>query len=219
MNRLKPVIPPISLNGKKKIKFEIEEDISVQKVLNRGLGAGGANTNLNGKAFEQLLSQEERLLQKGYTRNVMNTTKFGYYLSQHYSDRTVYFFQQSGLGTYLKNKCNITINRYPDESFIVEYGSGIKKLHIIEMKHQNVSGSVDIKLWAAPTLKREYQFIVGEQFQVEYALSVSEFLEKKFDTDNNYKILYHHLFKEDGIQVFFANHDSYSTEVERWIGM
>ena len=211
MNRLRPVIPPL----KKRPVFEIEPDEIL--TINRGTGAGGANTNKYGKAFEKQLSQEERLLQKGFQKVIMNTTKFGYYLKHSSLQRDIYFFQQSGLSSYLKLQYNITINRYPDEAYLICNEDGTTKLKIIEMKHQNVSGSVDIKLWAAPTLKREYQFIVGDKMKVEYALSVSEFLEKKFLNDSNFKILYHHLFKEDDIRVFFANHSTYAEEVNKWI--
>ena len=52
-------------------------------IINKGTGAGGANTNINGKGFEQNTENEERLIsQKGFIRkNIPNKNgKYNYYL-------------------------------------------------------------------------------------------------------------------------------------------
>jgi hypothetical protein len=48
---------------------------------NKGTGAGGANTNKNGKKFEENTSNRERLLEMGFIENV----------TQKYNQRFVYF--------------------------------------------------------------------------------------------------------------------------------
>ena len=39
------------------------------KVINKGTGAGGATTNVNGKRFEDNTNNYLRLLENGYTKN------------------------------------------------------------------------------------------------------------------------------------------------------
>lgn len=115
-------------------------------IANKGTNAGGANTNLYGKSFE---------------------------------DKTIVFVLQSGLKTYMKNKYGITIFRCPDEAYIIEYTSGRKVIKILEKKKQRVEGSVETKLWAGPSLKREYELVCEGNFEVYYGFCVSDFLKKK----------------------------------------
>ena len=37
--------------------------------MNKGTGAGGANTNYYGKKFEEKTNNQQRLLETGYTKN------------------------------------------------------------------------------------------------------------------------------------------------------
>jgi len=41
------------------------------KVINRGTGAGGANTNKNGKKFEAKTCCEKYLLDRGFTKKIL----------------------------------------------------------------------------------------------------------------------------------------------------
>ena len=38
-------------------------------IINKGTGAGGANTNYYGKKFEEKTNNQQRLLEMGYTKN------------------------------------------------------------------------------------------------------------------------------------------------------
>lgn len=40
-----------------------------QVIINKGTGAGGANTNFYGKKFEDKTNNQERLLEIGYNKN------------------------------------------------------------------------------------------------------------------------------------------------------
>ena len=51
-----------------------------QSSVNKGTGAGGAKTNVVGKSFEQLTSNEPRLIAEGFIRTNMTKGKYGYYL-------------------------------------------------------------------------------------------------------------------------------------------
>ena len=53
----------------------------VKKVINRGTGAGGKNTNVKGKAFEKTTDCEVILLSDGYEKKIIKkTSKTAYYL-------------------------------------------------------------------------------------------------------------------------------------------
>lgn len=151
-------------------------------IINRGTGAGGANTNYYGKRFEEKTNNQQRLLEMGYTKKsfTKKTKKaYDYYLSKTFEDKTIVFVLQNGLQMYMKNKYNIDLFRCPDEAYIIEYTSGRKVIKILEKKEQNVEGSVETKLWSGPSLKREYELVLGAEFEVFYGFCVSEFLKNK----------------------------------------
>lgn len=149
---------------------------------NKGTGAGGANTNYYGKNFEEKTNNETRLLGVGYVKNSFTKKSkkaYDYYLSKTFDDKTIVFVLQNGLKVYIKNKYNIDLFRCPDEAYIIEYNSGKKVIKILEKKEQRVEGSVETKLWSGPSLKREYELVLGSDFEVYYCFCVSEFLKKK----------------------------------------
>ena len=160
---------------------KIEDNINKEK--NRGTGAGGSNTNYYGKKFEDETNNYFRLLENGYERNILvkNPKKIShYYLLKFFEDKKIIFVLQNGLKIYMKKYYNIDLFRCPDEAYIIEYFSGKKILKILEKKEQNVEGSVETKLWSCPSLKREYEICVNFNFEISYALSVSNFLKIKF---------------------------------------
>ena len=111
-----------------------------------------------------------------------NKTKYEYgnYLLKILSDKKIIFLTQNGLKIYMKEFYNIDLFRYPDEAYLIEYNNGKKIIKILEIKEQNVEGSVETKLWSAPALKREYELVLGEDFEVQYAFAVNKFLQDKF---------------------------------------
>jgi hypothetical protein len=78
----------------------------------------------------------------------------------------------------MKNKYNIDLFRCSDEAYIIKYENGRKVIKILEKKNQNVEGSVETKLWAGPSLKREYELVLGEGFEVFYGFCVNNFFQK-----------------------------------------
>ena len=186
-----------------------------QIIINKGTGAGGANTNLYGKKFEDKTNNQERLVEIGYVKNSYAKKQKkanDYYLSKTFEDKTVVFVLQNGLKTYMKYKYNIDMFRCPDEAYIIEYASGRKIIKILEKKEQNVEGSVETKLWSGPSLKREYELVLDGKFEVYYGFCVSEFLKKKLiSNDNKYTI-----FKENNIDVLFGDDDNYFETIDTW---
>lgn len=195
---------------------------NISKKTNKGKGAGGANTNYYGKKFEEKINNQSRLLEQGYQTNSYTKQKQkkkvnNYCLSKIFEDKTVVFALQSGFKTYMKEKYNIEMFRCPDEAYIIEYTNGKKVIKIIEKKHQNVDGSVETKLWACPSLKREYQLVLGDDFEVDYCVCVSKFLEKKMNSaEKKYSIL-NRILGENNISVLFGDNENYFETLDKWL--
>ena len=184
-------------------------------IINKGKGAGGANTTFYGKKFEDKTNNQERLIEMGYVKHLKNGY---YYLEKTFEDKTVVFVLQDGLKKYLKNKYNIEIFRRPDEAYIIEYTNGEKVIRILEKKEQNKEGSVETKLWAGIGLKREYELVLGDEFKVVYGFCVSKFLQKKFvSSDKKFEIL-NQILRENNIDVLFGDDENYFATLDKWIG-
>lgn len=178
---------------------------------NKGTGAGGANTNFTGKKFEDKTNNESVLLLDGYVKK-------DYYLYKTFDDKTITYVSQRGLKKYMMKKYNIDIFRNPDEAYIIEYKNGKKVLKILEKKNQNGEGSVETKLWAGPSLKREYEYILGNNFEVQYSYSVNDFLKQCLLSNKaKYEILINVILKEKDICVFFGDDADYFVLLNKWI--
>jgi len=181
--------------------------------------AGGANTNLYGKAFEAKTDNYARLIESGYKTNNFSkkSKKNADYLSNNMEDKTIIFTSQNGLKLYMKNKYDIELFRNPDEAYIIEYNTGKKIIKILEKKSQNVEGSAETKLWSSPSLKREYELVLGNQFEVQYGLCVSDFFKKKLtSTEKKYTIL-NTILKENNIPLLFGSDKDYFKNLDEWI--
>jgi len=191
---------------------------SIQKVTNRGTGAGGKNTNLHGKAFETMTCNQKRLLSQGYERSSFIEPKKAsdFYFIKTFEDKTIVFVVQQRLKVYMKMKYDIDMIRNPDEAYIVEYKDGRKVLKILEKKEQHVSGSVEDKLWAFLGFKKEYEYVC-KGFEIHYAGTVSEFLKNKFMTTTKFKILMDVILKEESIPIFFGSEKNYFDLLDEWI--
>lgn len=189
-----------------------------KKILpaNKGTGAGGAKTTLFGKDFEKITCIEDDLISIGFKKKVMNNTKHGYYLKKKINDMTVTYLTQSGMKTYFKSKYNIELYRNPDEAYIVEYDDKIF-VKIIEKKEQRCAGSVETKLWASPSLKREYEIVLGDDFIVEYALVVNKYFTKKFESTEQKYINLKQILDEADIEVFHKTKKNYCKKLLKWI--
>lgn len=212
---------------------ELNDAKKYTPTINKGSGAGGANTNLYGKAFEIKTNNEVRLLDTGYVKvNYVTPTekekedigakqakqaKPDYYLSKTFEDKTIVFVLQNGLKTYMKYKYNIDIFRLPDEAYIIEYASGRKVIKVLEKKAQNVEGSVETKLWSGPSLKREYELVIGGDFEVVYGFCVSAFLKNKLVSDDKKYTILNTIFLENNIGVLFGDDGNYFETIDSWL--
>jgi hypothetical protein len=200
-------------------ELKTTEETTQPLIINNGTGAGGANTNYYGKKFEEKTNNKQRLLEMGYTKNSFTkTAKKSYdYLSKTFEDKTIVFVLQNGLKLYMKNKYNIDLFRCPDEAYIIEYTSGRKVIKILEKKEQNVNGSVETKLWSGPSLKREYELVIGAGFEIFYGFCVNDFLKNKLiSNDKKYTIL-NTIFNENNIAVLFGDDENYFETFDNWL--
>jgi hypothetical protein len=189
----------------------------MSEIVNKGTGAGGANTNYYGKKFEEKTNNEKRFLDNGYEKIILNKkSKNGYYLTKTFEDKTIIFVSQSGLKEYIKNKYSIDLFRCPDEAFIIEYNSGKKVIKILEKKEQNVEGSVDTKLLAGPIFKEEYIEALEYNFEVEYAFCVSKFLQNKIISNEKKYIIFNKLMKNHNIPILFGDDENYFETFDAW---
>jgi len=191
--------------------------------LNKGAGAGGAKTNYFGKIFETKTNNFKRLIEIGYIKNDF-MKKYSYLekkiLSPEENKKSVVFVLQSGLKKYMKYKYNIELFRWPDEAYIIEHEhtlNGKKIVKILEKKEQNVEGSVETKLWSGPSLKREYELILGDGFEVHYGFCVSAFLKKKLESNIPKYLILNQILRENNIEVLFGDDDNYFEKLDDWI--
>ena len=203
-------------------KLNTTEENRQVTINNKGTGAGGANTNYYGKKFEEKTNNEQRLLEIGYIKYSFTQKPkkaYDYYLSKTFETKTIVFVLQNGLKMYMKNKYNIDMFRCPDEAYIIEYTSGRKVIKILEKKEQNVEGSVETKLWSGPSLKREYQLVLGPEFEVFYGFCVSEFLKQKLISDEKKYTTLNTIFNENNIVVLFGDDENYFETFDNWFNI
>jgi len=196
-----------------------KKEVEIEKIINKGTGAGGSKTNYYGKNFEEKTNNHQRLLNEGYMKHSFTKKPkkiYDYYLSKTFEDKKIVFVLQHGLKNYMKNKYNKQLFRCPDEAYIIEYETGKIVIKILEKKEQNVDGSVETKLWSGPSLKREYELVLGNDFEVHYGFCVSEFLKKKLiSNEEKYKIL-NKIFNENNISVLFGDDENYFETFDTW---
>ena len=196
-------------------------EILIDETANKGTGAGGSNTNRYGKKFEEKTNNEQRLLEMGYTKNSFTKKPkkvHDYYLSKTFEDKTIVFVLQNGLKVYMKKKYNIDLFRCPDEAYIIEYATGRIEIKILEKKEQRVEGSVETKLWSGPSLKREYELVLGSNFKVDYSFCLSEFLKNKLVSNEKKYTVLKTIFEENNITVLFGDDENYFETLDTWVG-
>lgn len=188
-------------------------------VQNRGTGAGGANTNVNGKAFEEKTNNEPRLLQAGFVKKGIpgKKGKNAYYLEKVDDGKTIIYMSQAGLDNYFMHFHKKEVFRNPDEAYLITK-NGVSTLKILEKKNQTTSGSVEDKLRLGSYFKNvEYPGMIGEGFRVEYAFCLSNFLKESYIADTvKSKILREDNIK-NSIPVFFGEDADYFTKLDAWL--
>ena len=204
-----------------------DSDTDSSQIINRGTGAGGANTNATGKEFEKATDNSMFLLEQGFEKlDIVDKTcksktkpKYICGMSKKYESKEIFFVCQQAFKQFMKQKYNIEVCRFPDEAYVIEYPDGKKCLKVIEMKNQNREGSVIDKLLCGPSYKREYELSLDDTWDVDYSLCVSSFLQKQLSSKKKKFRLWNQIFKENDIQIFFGNEKNYINKINKWIGI
>lgn len=189
-------------------------------VVNRGTGAGGATTNANGLAFEDLVACDKVLESMGFEKSIMSKkSKHGYSLSKKIGNTTYVFLRQNGFECFIK-KYGLSVVRKPDEAFVTIEDGTISHVFIIEKKNQNTAGSVDLKLWASLLLREEYKYCFGDKIKVDYVLCLSDWFKHQFKVSRRYEILKEILSRpHNNIPFFFGEDESYFDDLFSFIGI
>jgi len=187
---------------------------------NKGIGAGGSKTNLNGLAFEEKTSIENKLLKENYTKHILNKTKFGYYFEKTIDNTKIIYFKQSGFKCYFKKMFSIDCYKCPDEAFLI-INDDKYYLKILEKKNQNVEGSVEEKLKTGNFNKREIHKMININkdyiFDVSYAFCLSLFLQNKLESNTPKYNIIKEIMIEDDIKIFYGEDDKYFDNLYEWI--
>jgi hypothetical protein len=175
------------------------------KTINRGTGAGGAETNVNGLLYEEKIDLSSLYKECIREKNEKTRTiKFSGY------EREFINANKSALHKYMTiiGEKNTNLQpaagcKEPDEAYI---DINKKIVYIIEKKFQQTPGSVDEKLQTAPFKKQHY----GKQFpnyKIYYIYCLSDW----FKRDEYISVLQY--LSESNIPIFWGNDPEYKTSI------
>ena len=196
------------------IKPIIEDNIDVS--INKEAGVNSVNTNYFGKKFKEKTNNESILLKNEYKKTTFTKKTNDYYLSKTFDDKTIIFVVQNGLKTYMKNKYNILLFRCPDEAYIIEYKTGNKVIKILDKIEQNTKDSYETKLMIGKSIKREYELVLGEEWQVHYGFCVDKFLMKKIISNEKKYTILNTILNENNIYLLFGDDEKYFEILDHW---
>ena len=168
----------------------------MSNIVNRGTGAGGANTNANGLSYETAtelsLSEFERIA-NFKERGGIQLKKAAFY---KHMDK---------LGAVYKNVLPAAGCKQPDEVVVVD-----KKVFIIEKKFQNGPGSVDEKIQTAGFKTSHYQSMFPS-YRVHYIYCLSDWFKRP-----EYKSVLAYLDTQS-VPVFWGQDPEYKTQIMDYI--
>jgi len=160
-------------------------------IVNKGTGAGGANTTLNGSTFEAKTANEHRLAKQGFVRKGIersNAINAFYYEKVISPTKSIIFMTKSGLRIYMEHVHKKKMIREPDEAYLLKDDNKYI-LKILEKKNQNTAGSVDTKLLAGIGFIEEYEYVLNENFEAPgegAGMTTAETAEKAGGAATNY---------------------------------
>lgn len=185
---------------------EIEELLNnfTKLDINKGKGAGGANTNKNGLSYEKLTDLEDRI-------KIKKRNKYGEEIIFYNNEKKFIKTKQSNFFKYMKDNIDKKIInghgcKNPDECYIDEE---LKRIFIIEKKFQEKSGSVcekiqtgEFKLWQYKRLFPEYNIV--------YMYCLSDWFKRNCKAELEY-------LDYKKISYFFGNNETYKDDIIKYI--
>jgi len=181
---------------------------TVTKTVNKGTGAGGSKTNLNGLTYEDKTNLESLFSEMNINKIGTKTIKFINY------DYTFINANKSILYKYLEKngERNIKLQKasgckLPDEAYI---DITRKIIFIIEKKFQQTPGSVDEKIQTGPFKKLHY----SEQFP-NYTINYIYCLSDWFKSDEYNSVL--NYLQKNNIPIFWGNDIEYKDNIIKFM--
>lgn len=177
------------------------EIIDTERVINKGTGAGGANTNANGLPYESMTDLSDRY-------NIINSNNDNIDIKFDNSEKT--FVKPSKKGVFLSMMStdldqNINIGhgcKQPDEVYVDRINH---VLFIIEKKFQNSSGSVCEKIQTPHFKKRQYERMFPA-YNIVYVYCLSDWFRHNCQSELEY-------FEYLNIPVFWGNDNNYKDNI------
>jgi hypothetical protein len=194
---------PLTSEISKKKKMMIKP--KKPKIINKGTGAGGANTNKNGLQFEEVADLKDRY-ESIIRRKIGSEVKFKGHLS------TFIEVSKSALHKYMEKigEKNMMLKpaagcKKPDEAYIDLEKNNI---FIIEKKFQQISGSADEKLQTGYFKQLHYKELFPN-FNIYYMYCLSDWFKRE---ESALKYL-----KDSGIPVFWGNSETCKEKIIEFI--
>jgi hypothetical protein len=188
---------------KKMIKIKIVKP----KIINKGTGAGGANTNINGLQFEEVVDLKDRYESIQTSRNGIGSE-----VTFKGHSRTFIEVSKSALHKHMEKigEKNMTLKpaagcKLPDEAYI---DLEKKNMFIIEKKFQQTSGSADEKLQTGLFKQLHYKELFPN-FKIYYMYCLSDWF-KREESALNY-------LKDGGIPVFWGSSETCKEKIIEFI--
>lgn len=185
---------------------EIIEETEIQvPVINRGTGAGGANTNVNGLSYE-----EKTDLSSLYTECVQEKKEKARKIKFEGFDGELINVNKSALHKYMTKigEKNTDLQpaagcKEPDEAYV---DITRKAVYIIEKKFQQTPGSVDEKLQTGPFKKYHYGKLFPN-YTVHYIYCLADWFKRE-----EYMSVLEYL-QESDIPIFWGNDTEYKKSI------
>ena len=191
--------------------------------VNKGTGAGGANTNKNGLPYEELtdLKTEYSLIEENkHSKNInfvnsnklfITTKKGDFFKCLKQNDIIIDYNKREGTVTILEKKIEVVLNmahgcKNPDECFIDKDN---KRIFIIEKKFQQVSGSVCEKIQTPKFKVWQYNRLLPK-YKIVYMYCLSEWFKENCKAELEY-------LKEEKIPVFWGNDNEYKNKLVNFL--
>ena len=196
-----PLTSTSGISKKKKMMIKPKKP----KIINKGTGAGGANTNKNGLKFEEVADLKDRY-ESIIRRKIGSEVKFKGHLC------TFIEVSKSALHKYMEKigEKNMMLKpaagcKKPDEAYI---DLEKKNIFIIEKKFQQTSGSADEKLQTGYFKQLHYKELFPN-FKIYYMYCLSDWFKRE---ESALKYL-----KDGGIPVFWGNSETCKEKIIEFI--
>ncbi len=184
---------------------EMEENIQQLQIINRGTGAGGANTNVNGLSYEELVDLKDKYKSCIWNKiDKIDEVEFEGYAHKFIKTN------KSALHRYMKTKGELNQDlipasgcKEPDEAYVEPEE---KVAFIIEKKFQQSSGSVDEKIQTGHFKAEHYQELFPK-YRIYYIYCLSDWFKR-----DEYKSPLAYL-KKHNVQVFWGSSETYKHDI------